>query len=175
MKKKSKNVVTINNYLVVGVVMVLTVVFVLMGFKIYKNYRYNLYSEPYLLKSKTLILEVTSIEEIQSAFKETPTNYFILISKTGNEEVYNLEKKLKPIIDRYNLKDIFYYIDATNMIKQENYLTNLNQALGLDNQIKDIPTILYFNNGKIVSDGIIEKNEMIGELERLIDIYEIGM
>ncbi len=173
MKKNKKKNVSSSNYLL-AIILVLGTIFIFAWiFNIAKNYQTNLYSEPYLLKSKTLNLEATSIAEIKD---NTDLNsYFIMISETNNKEIYNLEKKLKPLIDDYNLKDRFYYIDATTMQSQENYFANLNHDLNLDNVIKDLPIIIYMVDGQIASEGILNKEAILaGDLAKILDIYEFN-
>lgn len=128
----------------------------------------------YLLTTDTVSLEIKNLEEIPQIFSEAPTEYFILINYTGNEDNYNLESGLKTIIDNYKLGDQFYYLNVTNIIKEDNYLTRLNGAFNTD-KIKAVPTILYYKNGTLVDTVTrVDKNPInAGDFQKLIDIYEL--
>ena len=45
------------------------------------------------MKTKTLVYEVKDLSEIEAVFSETPNEYFVYVSYTGSEDVYNLEEE----------------------------------------------------------------------------------
>ncbi len=111
-------------------------------------------NESYLISSDTIYLVVNNINEIKSVFLEAPNYYFVYISSLCNENAYNLEKELKPLIDEYQLQNNFYFLDVTNF-KDSNldYKNDIALALDIDqNIISDIPVILYFKDGKLLND-----------------------
>ena len=111
-------------------------------------------NESYLISSDTIYLIVNNINEIKNVFLEAPNYYFVYISSLCNENTYNLEKELKPLIDEYQLQNNFYFWDVTNF-KDSNldYKKDIALALGIDqNIISDIPIILYFKDGKLLNE-----------------------
>lgn len=130
-------------------------------------------STSYLLSTQTVSLEIKNLEEANQILKEAPNEYFILISYVNNKDTYNLEKGLKSIIDNYSLSDRFYYFDATELIKEDNYLERLNNAFDT-NLITKVPVILYYQGGKLMEVVLRSDNNPInaGDFQRIIDIYE---
>ena len=111
-------------------------------------------NESYLISSDTIYLVVNNINEIKNVFLEAPNYYFVYISSLCNENAYNLEKELKPLIDEYQLQNNFYFLDVTNF-KDSNldYKKDIALALDIDqNIISDIPIILCFKDGKLLND-----------------------
>ena len=128
----------------------------------------------YLITSNT-IQNSNDLNSFSQLIQEMPSSYFIYISYTGNEEVYNLEKNLKMVIDKYNLNDIFYYVDVTNLTGKENYLEEIKSSLKLP-RLKNVPAIIYVDEGKVLEsnilDGIKDTNFKINDLEDLLSVYD---
>lgn len=116
------------------------------------------YSQSYLISTNTLALEITNIKEIPEVLKETPNEYFVLISYTGDKEIENLEKDLKKIIDNYGIKDATYYVNVTSHKEDTNLYNDLANSFKT-NRIKNIPCILYYINGNI-EDVIISRKDL---------------
>ena len=83
-----------------------------------------------------------------------PGEYFILISYTKDKNVNKLEAKLKTIIDNYALQNIFYYLNATDLLN-ESYYKELNEAFET-NEIKKAPAIVYVKDYKL--EKVISSN-----------------
>lgn len=148
---------------------------VLVAIYCYKWHQVNIqkkYLNSYLVETGTINLEMTDINEINSVLLETPSYYFIYISYTKDEDVYNFEKKLKPIIDNYDLRNNFYYINITDIKeKNKNYREDIARELHIDiEKINKIPTILYFKDGKLVGKEITDIDEFENLLKNEQDI-----
>jgi len=129
----------------------------------------------YLISSNTIESNITDIESLEQITQEAPSSYFIYIGYTGDEDVYNLEKELKRVIDKYKLNDEFYYLDITNLKnKNQDYLKEINSKLDVD--LENVPAIIYVNEGKIldsnVLDGVNDTKLKVSDFEQLLDIYE---
>ena len=115
---------------------------------------------------------MNDINEISSVLSETPNYYFLYISYTGDEDVYNLEEELKPLIDEYQLQNNFYFLNVTDF-KDTNtdYKEDIAEALEIDADIiTDVPIILYFKDGELAStDGI----HTASEFEDLLETQDI--
>ena len=130
--------------------------------------------QSYLITSNTIQNNVDDLESLNLIRQEAPSSYFIYLSYHGDEKIYNLEKKLKSVIDKYNLNDVFYYVDLTKLKEEEGYLDKVNTAL--DVEIAKIPAIIYVNEGKIVEKDILDgtNNTILSasDLENLLELYE---
>ena len=148
----------------------------LYGFAWYNVLRENRVSTSYLVKEKIISNEIQSLEEVSDVFSEAPNSYFIYISYTGSEEIYNMEKGLKKVINKYELNDKIYYLNVTTIKEQEDYIDDINKALNLDKKkVKKVPTIVYIKDGEVV-DIITRSDDNImnvGDFEKLLDVNNV--
>ncbi len=171
-----KKNISLKKYIIAIIICIFSILFVFYIFSWINLFKDKKYSKSYLVSSKTVSLEVNDIAEIENTFSEAPSEYFIFIGFHNDEEIYNLEKSLKKIIDKYKLNDIFYYIDITDLKNEDGYIDKINNVFNLDHKIQSVPTILYFKNRKLVSDGIVTRFDdnmiNVGDFEHLLDMYE---
>ena len=159
-------------YIIIGVILVL----ILVGIYIYRIQAIReeeKLSTSYLLSSGTVSLEIKNLDEVSQILSESPTEYFVLITYTGNEDNYVLEEGIKPIIDDYKLSDSFYYLNIESIMDSDNYLTRLNNAFNT-NEITTVPIILYYRDGVLVDTVTRDDDNVInaGDFQKLLDIYE---
>ena len=102
----------------------------------------------YLITSNTLSVEIKDLSETIQVLKESPSEYFVYISYTNDEKVYSFEKKLKKLIDNYNLKDEFYFVNVKNIKDDENFYKEINNTFNTK-LINNIPCILHFKNNEL--------------------------
>lgn len=151
-------------------------VLILVGAYIYKWQKIKTeekYTTSYLVDSGTINLEIKNLDEVSQILTESPTEYFVLITYTGEKDTYELETGIKKIIDEYKLSDSFYYLNIGNIKSEDNYLARINNAFNTD-KIKNVPIILYYKDGKIVDLVTRDDNNCInaGDFQKLLDIYE---
>ena len=160
-KKKIENrFIPIKNYYIAAFVFIAIILVTLYIFKWYEVKQSEKYRESYLVTTETITLEINEENELKQVFLEAPEEYFVYIGYRNDKNVYNLERELKPIIEDYNLKDIFYYVDATELKNDKDYINMLNKTLKLnDEKINKIPTIIYFyeNDYEIVDTASFSK------------------
>lgn len=153
---KNEKYIPTKNYITALVLVVVVIVLTLYFFKWYDVFKENKVSSSYLIKSNTITNEIKDLKEVEAVFTEVPDDYFIYISYTNDEKVYEMEKELKNVINDYSLNDKFYFINITDIQKEDNYIDKLNATLDLGEQkITKVPTIIYYQNGKIAKDGIL--------------------
>lgn len=153
-KKDESRFIPLKNYYIAAFVFIAIILVTLYIFKWYEVKESEKYRESYLVSTETVNLEINEENELKQVFLEAPEEYFVYIGYRNDKDVYNLEKELKPIIEDYDLKDIFYYVDATDLKENEDYLDMLNETLNLDNnKIDKIPKLIYFkeNNYEIIN------------------------
>lgn len=156
-KAKNKNVsISIKNWIIVlGVI--LGIVFIVLYINKWQEVKTEeKYLTSYLVSTNTISLVMNDIKEISAVLSETPSQYFVYIGYTKDKSVYDFEKKLKPIIDDYDLQNSFYYFDFTELKDCDcNQYEDMAKALGVEKkEIENIPVILYFKDGKLFGHGI---------------------
>lgn len=174
--KKNERYIPLKNYVLAAVVVVVMILLTLYGFAWYNVLKENKVSTSYLVKEKVISNEIQSLEEVSDVFLEAPNSYFIYISYTGSEEIYNMEKDLKKVINDYSLNDSVYFLNVTSIKDEKNCIEEINKTLKLEDQkVSSIPTIIYYNEGKAVD--IIERkdNNMmnVGDFQKLLDVNKV--
>ena len=174
--KKNETFIPVKNYILAALIVVVMIGLTWYGFEWYKVIKQEKISTSYLVKNKYISKEITNINEVHTVFSETPDSYFVYISYTGDENIYNMEKTLKKEIIKYNLTDNLYYLNITELKNNKNYIDEINKALKLeDRKITKVPTILYFYEGKLVEmtnpkDGALMS---VSDFQKLIELSDI--
>lgn len=168
----AKHIFSQKNILIIVCIVLALILVIFYGYRVNKLKETDTLSKSYLLDSGTVSLEIKNLDEVNQILTESPTEYFVLISYTGNKDTYKLENGLKRILDKYKLNDSFYYLNVKSIMDEDNYLNRLNNAFNTD-KIKKVPTILYYRNGKIVDVVTRNDNNIInaGDFQKLLDIY----
>ncbi len=157
-------------------VLLFLLIIIIIGFLILYIYKWidvkeqSKYLKSYLIDTNTINLEMTDINEISSVLSETASDYYIYISYTKDKNIYEFEKKLKPLIDKYNLQNNFYYLNITDIKENEtNYKEKITKELGIETKtLNKLPVILYYQNGKIVRSNI----HTINDFKELLETQE---
>ena len=171
--RENERFIPMKNYIIAVGLVIAAVLLTLYGFAWYNVLKENKISQSYLVKSKVISNEIQNLEELEAVFAEAPDEYFIYISYTGQEDIYNMEKDLKKVINKNELNDQFYYLNVTSIKDKQNYLEDINTSLKLDKKVKQIPTIAYIKEGRVVD--IIDKEDdnmmNVGDFQKLLDVY----
>lgn len=160
-----------NNYFKLGLIILGVALVTLLVANIYKNVSNNKVNSSYLAKHVSRI----DYNEIGNAKLEFSGDTFLYISYTGEKEIYNLETKLKKIIEEHNLSSQFILLDMSNELEKSDYLASLNGALGLtEKPIKRLPAIVYYEDDKAITfidsaDQLLTSSDFFLLLEK----YEI--
>jgi len=173
-KKKNNNnkYIPIRNYVYGALIIIAVILLTWYIISWYSVKKQEKLMTSYLITTNTLTYEIKDLNEIVQVLKESPSEYFVYISYTNDENIYRLEKKLKKIIDEYNLKDEFYYINITDNINDKDIYNRLNNSFNTT-QIKKAPCILYFKNNEL-EQVIINENGIfnVNDLTELLKDYE---
>lgn len=172
MKKYGNDSLTLKRILITLGVIIGIIFLVLYFYKWHQVKSEEEYQKSYLVTTNTISLETNDISEIKAVLSETPSDYFVYISYTKDKDIYNLEQSLKPLIDRYNINNSFYYIDVTDIKEtNHNYKEDIAKELNINkNKIPNVPIILYFEDGKLVQDGVYNAKDF----EKLLETQDIG-
>lgn len=174
--KKNETFIPIKNYVLAALIVVVMLGATWYGFKWYEVIQDEKVSTSYLVKNKYISKEISNLDEVNTVFSETSDSYFIYVSYTGDENIYNMEKTLKNEIVKYNLIDNMYYLNVTDIKNNENYIDEVNKALNLeDRKITKVPTILYFYEGTLVemTNPKGEALMTVSDFQKLIEISDI--
>ena len=154
-------------YFIAGVIVLALICWYIVSW--YQVIKKDRLDKSYLIASNTISLELKDAKEATYSLQETPSNYYVFISYTGDEKEYNLEKKLKKTIDNYNIADKFYYMDITDKINNNNLMSYLNKTFNTE-LISSIPCILYYEDGKL--DTVIQNNTDIFDAKEFQKLLE---
>lgn len=173
-KKSKKNNINFKKlfYFIIGFLLIIFLIWYIISWKNVKQEEKLMNS--YLITSNTLSVEIKDLSETVQVLKESPSEYFVYISYTNDEKVYSFEKKLKKLIDNYNLKDEFYFVNVTNIKDDENFNSEINDTFNTK-LISNIPCILHFKNNEL-KKVIYNKdlNKTYTNFENLLKENEFG-
>lgn len=163
MKKEELRKIPLKNYIKALILLIMVIIIVLYARKLYVVAEENNLNNSVLSR---LVGEV-KYNEFDNVFLEASEDYFMYISYLNDESIHDMENILKDLIIERNLQNNFYYLNVSDIMKEEDYLNKINNKLNLKNKIISIPTILYYEDGKFVeslntstSDKIFTKKEM---------------
>lgn len=147
-KKSKKNNINFKKifYFILGFLLIIFLIWYIISWKNVKQEEKLMNS--YLITSNTLSVEIKDLSETVQVLKESPSEYFVYISYTNDEKIFNFEKKLKKLIVNYNLKDEFYFVNVTNIKDDENFYSEINDTFNTK-LISNIPSILHFKNNEL--------------------------
>jgi len=175
--KKNERFVPIKNYVIVFLGILITIALVWYGFRWHQVIKEDRISTSYLIKSKVVSNEIQGLDKVEDVLSEVPPSYYLYISYTGSEEIYNMEKELAALINEYKIGDQFYYLNVTKIKNEKDYIDQINKALNFkDKKIANVPTIVYYEDGKVV-DMITKKDKNImniGDFQKLLDVNKIA-
>ncbi len=175
--KKNERYVPLKNYVLAVVIVVVMFLLTWYGFAWYKVLKENRIATSYLVKEKIISNEIKDLKEVSAVFSEAPSTYYIYVSYTGSEEIYNMEKDLKDLINDYNLNDSMYYLNVTDIKDDKDYLNKINESLNLESKkVESVPTVIYYKDGKVID--IIKRNDdnimNVGDFQKLLDINKVA-
>ncbi len=140
---------------------------------------YNVYNIMHdnIISASPLSNSSITIDDLKDMFKDMDADTFLVISYTKDEAVYNSEKGIKKIMNKYNLMDNIKYLDISDLMLEDDYLDKLNTSLALkDNkQIKKVPAVIFYKDSELAV--VIDSTDHIlnnGDFQRIIDSYELA-
>jgi len=173
---KNERYIPLKNYVLAVVIVIVVCLLAWYAFAWYNVLQESKVSTSYLIEEKVISNEINDLNAVESTFLEVPDTYFVYVSYTGSESIYNMEKDLKDVIKEYNLSDIFYYLNVTSIKDEDNYIDLINESLNLeDRKITSVPTILYYKDGKLVDMISRDDNIMnVGDFQKLLDVNNVS-
>lgn len=173
MTKTKKEKISARKYINYLLMMVAVVLLCFIGSKLYNTYEVSKLKDSVLSR----VVGTIQLEDIENTKIEMTADNFILISYVKSREVKDFETKLKKIIINNQLETSFYYLDATDLMLEDNYIDTLNDKFKLkdENKIVALPAILYYKEGTLVKTLTSTKDAIIksDDFSKLLDNYEI--
>jgi len=168
----AKKVNAQNNYVKLGMILVVVILVTLISANLYTNARTRRVENGYLTT------RVSSIEfkELENVLLEFSGDMFLYISYTGNPDIHTLDVGLRRILRTNELTDQFVYLNMrSQMSDNPNYLADLNEILGLETgQIRVLPAILYYRDNELFE--VMDSYRSLlrpSDFSHLLDKFEI--
>ena len=172
--KKEKNKKDSKRKLINWILLCIAIVLVcLIASKVYNIYRDNKLGESVLSRE----LGTMQYDDIDNSLNELASDGFVLISYTKDKSVKKLESLMKKTIIKNNLQNNFLYYDATDLMLNDEYIDILNKKFNLtgEDEIRALPALLYYKDGKHIKTITSAKDEMMtnDDFVKLLYTYEI--
>ncbi len=155
MKKNNGREIPLKNYIILGLVILLT-----LGIVYYFYLWYITYEESKL--NETIMdryLEVINYNELNDYIVEN-RNAMIYTSVLEDNNIRKFEIKFKNIVVKNALKDKILYMDMTDIFKDKIKYTELRNSYQINNyNITNVPCILVFKDAKLVDIYSIKDND----------------
>lgn len=155
MKKNNGREIPLKNYIILGLVILLT-----LGIVYYFYLWYITYEESKL--NETIMdryLEVINYNELNDYIVEN-RNAMIYTSVLEDNNIRKFEIKFKNIVVKNALKDKILYMDMTDIFKDKIKYTELRNSYQVNNyNITNVPCILVFKDAKLVDIYSIKDND----------------
>lgn len=155
MKKNNERAIPLKNYIILGLVVLLT-----LGLVYYFYLWYITYEESKL--NETIMdryLEVINYNELNDYIVEN-RNAMIYTSVLEDNNIRKFEIKFKNIVVKNALKDKILYMDMTDIFKDKIKYTELRNSYQINNyNITNVPCILVFKDAKLVDIYSIKDND----------------
>lgn len=156
--------IPIKNYVLMVLMCIAVILITLYLFKWNQVKKEEKISQSYLVENKLVNNQTSSIDELKNVLTENSSRLLLYISYRNSSKIYNIEKNYTDIFKNYNISDIFYLFDITD-IKENN--KNYNNLINnyLDINVNGYPVIIYYEDGQISS---YKKIDSAKDLEKFI-------
>lgn len=172
-KKEDKREIPTRNYVILGIIVIITLLIVIYLCSWYKQYTDNKVNEPVI----TSVLREVEYNNLDTVLRER--DVLIMYMCTTDESICrSFEKKFSEYIKDNNLTEEIVYLNLGYLKDENDLLDTVYDKYKSDTLVKKVyeyPTLLIFNQGKIVdvlsSNG---KNKIdIDKVEEFLESYEL--
>ena len=176
-KGNKKKIKLDNNILVILGVFCAALLIVITLFNYYKKAQDVTYKAEWQNKSFLVSEGIANVScDSLSNYLDKDYMFVYVAESIGTEEEFNLEKKLKTMVNDYKLQDHFVLFQAVgdNCGSIDDKGSVKVQSLRLEKGLSKLPTIIYYKNGKVVDYIEREDEQMMSEQDfaQLLDKYE---
>lgn len=158
---EKERIIPLKNYILLAVVLLVTIILVIYFYMWYGKYEESILTTPIMDK----YMQVINYNELDEYLVENK-NPVIYSSVLKDEEIRTFEIKFKKFISDNSLKNNILYLDLTSVINDNKIIKSLKEKYKLeDKDITNLPLIMTFRDGKIISIYDIKENNY--DLENL--------
>ena len=158
---EKERIIPLKNYILLAVVLLVTIILVIYFYMWYGKYEESILTTPIMDK----YMQVINYNELDEYLVENK-NPVIYSSVLNDEEIRTFEIKFKKFISDNSLKNNILYLDLTSVINDNKIIKSLKEKYKLeDKDITNLPLIMTFRDGKIISIYDIKENNY--DLENL--------
>lgn len=167
-KKENLRVVPTKNYVILGIIIIVTILLTFYINAWIKTYKENLYSESVL----TGKVKEVNINELKEPFYEV-NEVVLYVGYTNDKKLYNEEKEMLKIIKKEDLNEWVMYLNVTGEV---DYTSILEKRFGNKSvNITKAPLLIYISKGETKEVKSIKNiNTLSDKFEDLIKDYNIG-
>lgn len=172
-KTSGKRDIPFKNYIVLGVIIIITLLISLYIFSWYRQYNDNKISKPIITET----LREVEYDNLPNVLQER--DVLVMYMCTTNEDVCRkFEKKFSEYIKDNNLTDEIIYLNLGYASDENGLLDKVYLNYKSDDLVKKVytyPTLLIFNQGKIVDVlSSSSKNKVdIKQVDEFLEGYEL--
>lgn len=167
-EEQSTRYIPIKNYLIIILIATAIILMTLYIFKWYQIKKYEKVSQSYLIEKNLITNQTNNFDELKEVLNDNQ-RLLLYISYTNSYKIYNLEKNFDKVFKEYNLNEIFYLFNITNIKKDNsNYKDLINNYLDIN--VDNYPVIIYYENGEINSYKTINSSKDLEKFIKKIDI-----
>ncbi|MBQ8193243.1 MAG: hypothetical protein IJZ46_04165 [Bacilli bacterium] len=158
---EKERIIPLKNYILLAVVLLVTIILVIYFYMWYGKYEESILTTPIMDK----YMQVINYNELDEYLVENK-NPVIYSSVLNDEEIRTFEIKFKKFISDNSLKNNILYLDLTSVINDNKIIKSLKEKYKLeDKDITNLPLIMTFRDGKIISIYDIKEDNY--DLEKL--------
>lgn len=172
MKKDELRNVPLKNYIILGVIVVLTV-FLLYYFYMWVDvYNESKINRPILDR----YMDIINYNELDNFIVENP-NAIIYASVLEDEKIREFEIELKNSFRNGNIENEMLYLDLTNEIKSINLKNEIEDQYSLNSlNITDVPCVFVIEDGKLISIYSVKDNNYdVSKFELFVNNVKIDL
>jgi len=161
--------IPVKNYVIYGVIVVVTLLAVFYLNEWYKAYKISELNNSYIAKH----VQELNYDEFNNYVQENP-NGIVYIGITDSEECLNFEKKLYQVIKSNDLIEDMVFLNLTEISNQSNYLSRVQTDYynsGVSTPLTNVPSVAIMRNGKFV-DIIISEEDITLEKSNVVNLLE---
>ena len=154
MKKEEIRNIPKKNYIILGIIIIVTMIIVNYFYMWYQVYEESKLNKPIMNK----YMQVINLNELDDYLVENP-NTIIYVSVLENKNIREFEKLFKRELKKKNIKREMLYLDITNDIKDEEKMKSVKKKYSIDSvSIEDVPVVIVVDNGKLSQIYSISQN-----------------
>ncbi|MBQ2639942.1 MAG: hypothetical protein IJF92_04175 [Bacilli bacterium] len=169
-KKEEKNI-PIKNYVILGIIFLISIILVIYLCRCYKVYDESQRETPIV---RGHLSEITE-NEIDSYLVENPSTVFYMCT-ASDFTCRNYEKDFIKLIDEKNLSNSIIYVNLSNA-DIDTFVDNFNKNHKYKVKLtKEYPALIVFDESKIISilQGNRKEKLTISQTKNFLDINKIG-